>query len=87
MTRSLMSMMIKASTLGKTFMVFSEGETLYMGKNPRDAFQIIRDMEEVNISLLSENGNPVDWALLTPGETDAYICDCFCGGFFDNWEI
>jgi hypothetical protein len=87
MTRSLMSMMIKASTLGHAFEVVSEGEELYVGKNPRDAFQIIRDMDEVILNLRNSNGELLDWAFLTPGETDAYICDCSTGYFFDNWEI
>lgn len=84
--RSLQSMLIAASTLGKTFCVTSEGDTLYEGKNPRDAFQIIRELEEVHLALLDNAGYMIDWAFLTPGETDAYICDCMCNGFFDKWS-
>lgn len=89
MTRSLMSMLIKASTLGKTFEVVSEGDTLYTGKNPRDAFQVIRELDEVSLRLVNTDGSYFDWCLLTPGDTYAYICDCWAGPnlFFDNWEI
>jgi hypothetical protein len=84
--RSLQSMLIAASTLGHTFHVVSEGERLYTGKNPRDAYQIIRDMEEVTLRLVSNEGIRLESAFLTPGETDCYICDCSCDGFFDKWS-
>lgn len=84
--RSLQSMLIKASTFGHRFLVVSEDDTIYVGKNPRDAFQIVRDMDEVTIQLLDETGKPIDWVFLTPGE-DEYICACQCDGFFDNWVI
>jgi hypothetical protein len=87
MARSLQSMLIAASTTGHFIHVVSEGDTLYMGKNPRDAFQVIRDMEEVEVSLVNPDKTHFDWAYLLPGDTEAYICDCTCGGFFDNWEI
>ena len=84
--RSLQSMLIAASTLGHFFKVVSEGDVLYMGKNPRDAFQIIRDMDEVMLQLVNDGMSTVEVAFLTPGE-DEYICDCTCNGFFDNWGI
>lgn len=87
MARSLQSMLVKASTLGHSFNVVSEGDVLYCGKNPRDAFQIIRDLDEVSIDLVDEEGVFVDWAFIVPGDSEAYICDCNCDGFFDNWEI
>jgi len=83
--RSLQSMLIAASTLGHTFHVVSEGDSLYTGKNPRDAFQVIRDLDEVTLQLVSDAGICMETAFLTPGDTDCYICDCSCDGFFDKW--
>ena len=83
--RSLQSMLIAASTLGHTFHVVSEGDTLYKGKNPRDAYQIIRELDEVMLQLVSDAGFCVEVAFLTPGEDD-YIADCTCDKFFDKWS-
>ena len=46
--RSLQSMFIAASVEGFTFDV-DDGE--YVGKNPRDAFQVARDAEEVVVTV------------------------------------
>lgn len=83
--RSLQSMLIAASTLGHTFHVVSEGDRLYTGKNPRDAYQVIRELDEVTLRLVSGEGICLETAFLTPGEDD-YICDCSCDGFFDKWS-
>ena len=82
--RSLQSMLIAASTLKHFFKVVSEGEVLYMGKNPRDAFQACRYLEEVTVRLIKDSVI-VEWAFILPTEDD-YMADCSCNGFFDKWS-
>jgi hypothetical protein len=79
--RSLQSMFIAASVEGFTFDV-DDGE--YVGKNPRDAFQVARHVEEVVVTLIKD-GKIVDRAFILPFEDD-YMADCFCDGFFDKWS-
>ena len=87
MTRSLQSMFIQASRLGNTFVaVCEEGQLVYKGKNPRDVFQAVRELEVATVAMLNDAGVTVDFAFLTPGEEE-YICDCWVNGFFDNWAI
>jgi hypothetical protein len=83
--RSLQSMFIIASTQGFTFEVSSEGEVDYTGKNPRDAFQAARELDEVTVNLRNDEGEQVDWAFIIPGQDD-YMVDCNCNGFFDKWS-
>jgi len=79
-------MLIAASTLGHTFHVVSEGDSLYTGKNPRDAYQVIRELEEVTVQLIDDaKGLCIDWAFILPYEDD-YMADCDCNGFFDKWS-
>ena len=86
MTRSLQSMLIQASRLGNTFEAMAGGQILYKGKNPRDVFQVVRELERVSVIMLNDAGVTVDWAFLTPGDEE-YICDCSVDGFFDSWAI
>lgn len=79
--RSLQSMFIAASVEGFTFDV-DDGE--YVGKNPRDAFQACRYLEEVSVRLIKD-GVIVEWALILSTEDD-YMADCSCNGFFDKWS-
>ena len=83
--RSLQSMLIAASTLEHFFKVVSEGDVLYMGKNPRDAFQEMRGLEEVTLSLVSDGMSTIESAFILPLEDD-YMADCSCNGFFDKWS-
>jgi hypothetical protein len=79
--RSLQSMFIAASVESFTFDV-DDGE--YVGKNPRDAFQACRYLEEVSVRLIKD-GVILEWALILPSEDD-YMADCSCNGFFDKWS-
>lgn len=79
--RSLQSMFIAASVEGFIFDV-DDGE--YIGKNPRDAFQACRYLEEVSVRLIKD-GIIIEWALILPAEDD-YMADCSCNGFFDKWS-
>ena len=82
--RSLQSMFIAASVQGFTFEVGSDGEIDYTGKNPRDAFQACRYLEEVTVRLIKDSVI-VEWAFILPTEDD-YMADCSCNGFFDKWS-
>jgi hypothetical protein len=83
--RSLQSMFIAASTLGHTIQIICGGEIDYSGKNPRDAFQAVRGVEEANVYLINEQGIVIDEAHILPYEDD-YMADCSCNGFFDKWS-
>jgi hypothetical protein len=82
--RSLQSMFIAASVQGFIFEVGSDGEIDYTGKNPRDAFQACRYLDQAFITL-TKDGMIVDQAVIIPGQDD-YMADCSCNGFFDKWS-